>query len=157
MRILLVEDDPEKARRLEDFLFKERLAQEVIVAKSFDAALSQLMQISSKESSSFDVMLLDMTMPTFDAAEDEPEGGAPEHFAGRDLLAQMKLRAITVPTIVITMFDILGEGAGRMSVGDLAKQLQRDFSKTFVGLVQYSQAKEGWRSTLRSMIGKIKR
>jgi len=152
MRILIVEDDADKARELRDFVsafFSEVCIDEV---RSFNSALKALCNGSVE----YKAMLLDMSMPNFEVGGDEPYGGQPENFAGRDLLMQMKMRRRSVPTIVVTMFDGFGEGESRVSIDDLGAQMRDSFSDFYVGHVYYSQAEDAWKSDLSELLRGLK-
>jgi CheY-like chemotaxis protein len=153
MKILLVEDDIDKARDLREFISGSIPAIEVKEARSFHSALKALCDRTVK----YDGVLLDMSMPNFDVSEREPSGGAQENFAGRDLLTQMKMRQRKVPTIVVTMFDGFGEGAGRVSIDDLHAEMMGSFADFYVGHVYYSQAEDAWKTRLEQLLKGIRR
>jgi len=150
MKVLLVEDDPEKARRVVEFLTNDFSGADVHQVRSFGPALDALLD----EVPPFDLMLLDMSMPNFESSLFEPDGGPSESYAGKDLLGQMKLRGIFVPTIVVTMFDTFGERDERVSISDLASDLKTEFPSLFKGLVYYNQAQTEWKKSLRTLISK---
>lgn len=145
MKLLLVEDDEDKAQSLIAYLQSVVATAQIDVARSLNAALRAVIQ--GRES--YRLVILDMSMPGHDQTEDDPMGGVPESFAGRDLLAQMKLRAIVIPTIVVTMFDTHGKGEAKMSLDQLGKSLAADYSPIFKGLVYYNSSQEGWREALQ--------
>jgi CheY-like chemotaxis protein len=151
MKILLVEDDEDKARTVRDFLASEFKPSSLTLARSFSSGLRQL----ATQASDLDLVILDMSMPSFDVTPNEPTGGAPESFAGRDLLEQMKLRGIVVPTIVLTMLDSFGEAPNKVSLDQLIKKLKEEFGATFVGHVYYSTAVEGWKGPLRKLVREV--
>jgi CheY-like chemotaxis protein len=148
VNILIIEDDEDKLKILEEFISAEFPSANVQDAKSFSSGLRSL--ISSRDN--LDVVLLDMSMPTYDISQLEPSGGAPEGFAGRELLAQMRLRSINIPTIIVTMFDSFGEVQKRVSLEQLIKELKNNYSPPFIGFVYYNSVQEGWRSALRQLI-----
>jgi len=145
MKILLVEDDEDKAQSLIAQIESLVRPVEIDVARSLNTAL----RLVIKGKDDYKLMLLDMSMPGHDQTEDDPAGGVPESLAGRDLLAQMKLRRIVVPTIVVTMFDKHGKGAGKMSLDELKEDLAAHYADSFRGLVYYNSSQEGWRDALK--------
>lgn len=151
MNILLIEDDDEKLKNIKEFLVEEYPGCEIFIARSFASGLRLV--ISKKSDAK--IILMDMSMPSFDVSENEPSGGTPEGFAGRELLAQMKLRAINIPTIVVTMFDSFGEKANRISLEQLTQELRVQYSPPFSDLVYYDSRQEGWRTSLRESISYI--
>ncbi|SCZ59370.1 response regulator [Thiohalomonas denitrificans] len=148
MKVLLIEDDEEKATKVSGFVSSEYKGAEIAVARSINSGLRALISGVG----SLDVVLLDMTLPSFDVSPQEPSGGAPENFAGRELLAQMKLRGIEIPTIVVTQFDSFGEGDAKVSLNTLATELSSQYGAQFKGYVYYNSAQEGWRAALDKMI-----
>lgn len=149
MKILFIEDDDDKAERVIEFLKLSISGVKVILRKSLHEGLLALIS----ERRDLDLVLLDMSMPNFDIADTEPTGGKPENLAGRDLLTQMKLRKISVPTVVLTMYDSFEKETERKSLDELKTQLQTDFSPVYRGLVQYSTTQEGWQAALLKLIG----
>lgn len=148
MNILIIEDDEDKSKKLEEFISVEFPSANFSLAKSLSSGLKAL--IAGRES--LDVVLLDMSMPTYDICQQEPSGGAPENFAGKELLAQMRLRSIYIPAIVVTMYDSFGEAPNKVSLDQLIADLKLRFSPPFTGFVYYNSTQEGWRSTLKQLI-----
>ncbi|WP_115552830.1 response regulator transcription factor [Xanthomonas arboricola] len=148
MKVLLVEDDEVKGAEVVSFLEDEYPETSVTWTKSFDGALREL--IGDKRA---DIMILDMSLPTHEMAAGDLSGA--ENFAGRDLLQQMKFRKLVMPTIVVTMFDRFGKGASMVSVEEIRDKMASDFPSNFVGLVYYSLAEVGWRSSLKKYIDKV--
>lgn len=142
MRILFIEDDDDKRENIIKAV-RESLPLSVIdVAKSFNSALRKLV------GATYDAVLLDMSMPNYDIGIDEPSGGTPESYAGKEILMQMKLRNITSPTIVVTMFESYGEGGDKKSAKELHNDLKTNFTPMYAGMVYYNSAQEGWRGQL---------
>ncbi|MBG0868223.1 MULTISPECIES: response regulator [Burkholderia] len=150
-KILLIEDDEEKSSVISDLLRTDYSEYEIDIARSLNGGLRSIV----KGQGIYKLILLDMSMPNYDVSFEEPGGGKPESFAGEDILAQMKLRGIEIPTIVVTMFGSFGEGPSSMSIEGLTERLEQGFSPTYRGLVYYNVAQEGWRSSLREIISTI--
>lgn len=146
-KILIIEDDEGKSKELEDFISSEFPSVKTQLAKSFRSGLKSL--ITGQD---LDLVLLDMSMPSFDISPSEPGGGTPESFAGRELLAQMRLRSIKIPTIVVTMYDAFGEAPNKLSLEQLVQDLHTHYSPPFIGLVYYNSQQEGWRTALKQVI-----
>lgn len=149
-KILIIEDDEVKLSTLIQFVTSEFPDLKVDTARSFSSGLRCIINGSKF----YCGILLDMSMPNYDASTSEPGGGKPESFAGSDLLAQMKLRKINIPTILVTMFDKHGDEPNRLSLEQLEKRLTDLYSPTFRGLTYYSLSESGWRNSLKSQIEK---
>ncbi|WPX20103.1 response regulator [Pseudomonas sp. 10S4] len=109
MKMLIIEDDEDKLKILEEFITTEFSGYSIETAKSYNSGLRAVI----KGNKIYDFILLDMSMPNYDVSPSEPGGGNPESFAGSELLAQMKLRGIQTPTIVVTMFDAFGDNSSK--------------------------------------------
>lgn len=151
MHILLIEDDDEKLRRVQAFVEREYGPGEISIARSYGSGLREVIRGKGK----IELILMDMSMPSFDVTDSEPSGGTPENFAGRDLLAQMKLRSIFTPTIIVTMFDSFGEKSNKISLTQLTHELKSQYSPPFHDLVYYDSRQEGWQSALKNSMAKI--
>jgi len=151
MKILLIEDDEEKSRVISDFVREEFPDAELDTARSFNSGL----RLAIKGGLYYSCMLLDMSMPNFDVTTDDPSGGNPESFAGIDLLSQMKIRRVNIPTIVVTMFDKFGDEPNRVSLVELVEKLERDYAPIFRGLTHYNLAEDGWRASLKKQISEV--
>lgn len=146
--ILIIEDDEDKLTTLKNFLNSEFPYLIVDTARSFSSGLRTII----KGKNVYVGILLDMSMPNFDPSDIEPGGGKPESFAGSDLLAQMKLRSINIPTIVVTMFDKHGDEPNRLSLDQLTSKLTDLYQPIFKGLTYYSLSESGWRESLQFLI-----
>lgn len=146
-KILFIEDDEDKREKVTAEVAFRFPDVSLDFASSFNTGLR--MMIRNK---SYSVVLLDMSVPNFDHKLGEPSEGPPESYAGKEILMQMKLRGISIPTIVVTMFDSFGDGESRQSAKELDEELMRAFSPSYLGMVYYNSAQEGWRSKLTKML-----
>ncbi|WP_295486429.1 hypothetical protein [uncultured Pseudomonas sp.] len=151
-QMLIIEDDEDKLKILEDFINNEFPGYDIATARSYNSGLKSVI----KGSKSYEFILLDMSMPNYDVSPTEPTGGSPESFAGSELLAQMKLRGIKTPTIVVTMFDAFGDNSSKVSLNQLVEKLANQFRPTFRGSVYYNPAEDGWRASLKTLINDIR-
>jgi CheY-like chemotaxis protein len=144
MKVLLVEDDEDKREQLREFLSSE-LSAEVIEARSRQSGIHALLK------DSFDLILLDMSMPTFDITPTE-DGGRPQAYAGRDILHQMDRYAITTKVVVVTQFDRFGQSEDEITLPELDKQLEVAFPDNYLGAVYYNVGYAGWQESLRILL-----
>lgn len=149
MRILLVEDDEDKREQLIEFV-DENIDCDLKAVRSFQSGLRAI------QTEAFDVLLLDMSMPTFDITSSEP-GGRSQPFGGELLLFEMVRRKITSKVIVVTQFDLFGEGEEEITLKDLDLRLSNQFKDNYVGAVQYSISYTSWKKNLLSLLTSIQR
>lgn len=141
MRILVVEDEEAKRREVGACLRETWPGVDLIFAASFHSGVSAL------NSQHWDVVILDMTMPSFDVSIDE-DGGRPQAYGGREILRHLDRKGIEVPCVVLTQFDTFGSGAERKTLSQLDEELRIAHPRTYQGAVHYDVAVEGWRDAL---------
>ncbi|MCT7562073.1 response regulator [Aliarcobacter butzleri] len=146
MKILFIEDDDDKRKKIKNFLIEEFNNINIVDKNSYHGALLELVS-----GNTYDLVLMDMSMPNFDKTIDDPEGGSPESFAGRNLLEQMSFRNIIFPVIVITQFDSFGE-IDKLSLKELKEELSDKFSPTYIDTVYYHSSESNWKQIVKNLI-----
>ncbi len=145
MNGLIIEDDDLKLSRLKTFLRSVPGIADIECAKSYKSGLKALM---ARE---WSVVILDMTLPTFDIHR-ASDGGRPLNLGGRELLRQMKRRGAKYPTAVVTGFDTFGLGREAVTLQQLGDQLDREFHAFYLGSVYFSATSEDWKDRLRELV-----
>lgn len=147
MKILLVEDDEDKREQLLTFL---EINFNFIVdeVRSFQSALKAIQQ------ENYELIMLDMTIPTFDVSPTE-HGGRAQPFGGEMLLYEMRRRDIKSKVIVVTQFDIFGKDEEETSLADLDLRLAKTFPNNYLGAVQYSIKYTSWENLLLEKINNL--
>lgn len=143
--VLLVEDDENKRNQIGGFISAKYIAASVTYARSLQSGVKAVI------GGGIDLVILDMTMPTFDIST-EDEGGRPQIYAGREVLRQMDRRRVMTPVIVVTQFDKFGEGEEALDLSELDEQLKEAHPHTYRGVVYYDAAVEGWKRALEKLI-----
>lgn len=145
-RILLVEDYEEKAKDIRNFL-NEKFS-DVIVdnCTSYNSAQEMIFDADRE----YDLILLDMSMSTFDL-NDDASGGLPEPAAGQNILEGMYLRNISTPVIVVTMYNVFG----RKELATFDKELKEQYPENYRSYVYYSAQQGDWRNILEQQINSI--
>lgn len=148
MNILIVEDDENKRNQLISFFTTNYPDTVISTAKSFQSGLKEIVK------NKHNLIILDMTMPTFDIGVSE-DGGRPQAYAGREILRQMQRRDIRTPVIVVTQFDRFGEEGNLLTLEQLDEQLQSDHGRVYLGAIYYDITSGGWRDKLSKEILRI--
>jgi DNA-binding NarL/FixJ family response regulator len=148
MNVLVVEDDEIKRLQLEEFIKATLQTTLLGTAKSLHSALTAI------ATNNYDLILLDMTMPTFDICHEE-DGGRPQHYAGREILRQLDRRGIRTQVIVVTQFDVFGEGVHALTRGQLHALLEREHPRTYCGMVYYDSTTDEWKHNLQESIASL--
>ena len=146
MNILLVEDYEEKAHNITVFLEAEYPGVVIDRCTAYNTAQEEIFENPDK----YDLILLDMSMTTYDLNTDA-SGGKPEPSAGDDLLEGMFLREITTPVIVVTMYNVFG----RKELSAFHKELLANYPQNYKSYVFYSSQRSDWKKDLRKKINEV--
>lgn len=141
-KVLFVEDEVNKAREVRDFLNFNYNDFEVDEEKSYQGAIKSIRETS------YDIILLDMSLPLFN------DGSDFETFAGIDILEELiRLKSNSV-VIVITAFDVLTDINTNTSVllKDLDEDIKNNYGSIYLGAVQYNISSVQWKKLLSDKI-----
>ncbi|WNH12284.1 response regulator [Thalassobellus suaedae] len=146
-RILIVEDNEKKIEKLRDFLNEEFPEIAVEEKRSYNSALKEI----AINYDNYDLILLDMSMQTYDISNEE-SGGEPEPLAGKNILKQMYLREIPTKVIVVTMYENYIDGT---KIKQLDIELSKNFPDNYFGYIFFSHSNFDWAKKLEQEIKKI--
>ena len=149
MHCLIIEDDKYKSEHLQHIL-QDFFDLSVKIKTAYKSGLIEAIQHK------YDFILLDMSMLTFDITLKE-KGGRPRHFAGKEIMLQMKRRNIDTPVIVITQFENFGEGSEKITLNDLTKQLEDINYPGYKKTIFYNMTQDKWENELIETINSIKK
>jgi len=145
MKILIIEDDINKMRRIVKEIQEIRKDVQLTEAHSYQSGIRNLM------TGQFDLLLLDMSLPIFDISPKEG-GFQVDPFSGRNILAEMKRKNILVPTVIITMFETFGDGADLMTLEELNKDLSEKYHIIYRGVIYYNSSEINWKESLKKFL-----
>jgi len=148
MRMLIVEDEEPKRKGILSVLGSEFPDSQRSEARSVHSAIHKL------KTEPPDLVLLDMSLPTFDVGPGEP-GGRPQGFGGIEVLRYMDRFKLVVPVIVVTAYEAFPKDGRQIELSDLRDQLSQSHPKTFRGLVFYNSFYSGWRDELLAAVKEI--
>jgi len=144
--ILLIEDDAFKAKRICAFLQEKFPSHKTIIGRSVSAGLSRLFDAPAP-----DIVLLDMSLSTFDVGPRET-GGRPQNFGGISILDHMLRKKLHLPVVVITQFESFPKGNQEVGLDDVRGDLANRFSGIFKGLIYYSSRETHWEADLTNLL-----
>jgi CheY-like chemotaxis protein len=145
MRMLLIEDDVNKAEQIAGFVGATFPDWELVVRRAFQSGLKEAI-INPPQ-----VILLDMTMPSYEVGPREA-GGRERRYAGREILRQLSRRSISVPVIVITQYEQFEEEGEIVALAELVAQLRAEYPVNFVDAVFYQAANASWMERLKTLL-----
>lgn len=142
LRVLIVEDDEPKLSAVRRFLEHDFPGTEVVCARSLSAAISQL------TAGTFDLAIIDMSLPTYDFSFDKEGGGKPQGFGGEDIARFIESEAPTTRTVVLTQYEEFLK---------LAEAMHAALGSGFLGVIHYSGLHGEWRDRLHAMVSDLSR
>ena len=149
MEILLIEDDPNKAQQIILFLKEDLISSAITYKRSYQSGLKELYE------NNFDLVLLDMSLPTYDISPGE-DAYKFRHIAGYDILFELKRKRKFAKVIIMTQFERFGEGKQYISLTDLKMILRKEFPDNYLVTIFYHPGRTTWKEELIKYINKIK-
>ncbi|WP_083892170.1 response regulator [Corallococcus coralloides] len=141
MKILIIEDDLNKLQRISELIRERAPDAQVTERKSYQSGLKEALKEHP------DLIVLDMSMPTYDISPTE-KGGRTRPYAGREILSELKRKHVSSRVVVVTQFESFGEGVDAMTLSQLKAQLRADHAKNYLTTVYYHPSETGWRDNL---------
>lgn len=145
--ILIVEDNQKKLEKLKFFLETEFNGVNLEERTSYNSASKEIALNYER----YDLVLLDMSMQTYDISNDE-SGGEPEPLAGKNILRQMYLRDIPTKVIVVTMYENFVDGT---KITQLDEELKTEYPDNYFGFIFFSHTNFDWSIKLKESINKL--
>ncbi|MEB6631172.1 response regulator [Kluyvera cryocrescens] len=150
MNILLIEDETTKAAKIINCLMESSTNNVIQMAKSVTSGIDAI------HNNSFDLILLDMSLPTFDISKDE-YGGKPQGFGGKEILREMLNYEMVTPVIVITAYEAFSENGDTGKVkeqtfNEIKEELELDYPTFYRGIIKYETIFNEWQNQLQKLI-----
>ncbi|TBL42478.1 response regulator [Hafnia alvei] len=148
--ILVVEDNEYKRKRIVEVIKSD--FNDCIVTESY--SFTSAWKFISEHV--FDVILLDMSLPTFDKTDSDP-GGVFRIFGGKELARKMGKRNVKSKFIFITQYKNFSDNINSYSYDDLKSELLFKYSSNCLGFILYSNTKSEWRDELVKSIKELEK
>ena len=144
-KILLVEDNDYKRGRILDYISSEYPSVVVVEARSYTSGKEAI------ELQKFDLLLLDVSLPTYDKTPSEGDGRF-RTFGGREL-ARKAIKAIDqVPILFITQYKSFSDKGSSYTFEELVSVLAKDCGASFKGAVFFDTSVSTWKESLSSVL-----
>ncbi|HHR5881042.1 TPA: response regulator [Providencia alcalifaciens] len=148
--LLVVEDNEFKRKRIVDTIKTEFENIEVTECYSFTSAWKTIAKVS------FDLILLDMSLPTFDKTATN-SGGDFRVFGGKEIARKMNKRNKDIKFAFITQYKSFSDNVNSYSYGALKEELLNNYIDSCLGFILYSNNQSDWREELVSIIKRIEK
>lgn len=148
MKILLIEDHEIKREKIVSLLENNFEEINLSIAHSYNSGINAALY------SVFELLILDMSMPTYDKTPSEG-GGRFRTFGGRDIVRQLERRNIHIPFIVLTQYSHFSENEKDISIEDLNAEFKVNYKTTYLKTIFYDTSSSRWKEELIDEIKRI--
>lgn len=146
--ILIVEDSDAKLSSIISALHSVLPEVALDCAKSVKSALNKL------KGDQFDLIVADMSLPTFDVKSRE-RGGTARPFGGIEIFDYLQRCQSNCPIVVVSSYPAIVDGGTSLTLPDLARKLKQSYPKIFAGSVFFDSAYLTWELQLQALVKEI--
>jgi CheY-like chemotaxis protein len=150
IKLLIIEDDLYKSNAISEYLRDELNINNITCRESLSSGVFEVL-----DNPNYDLILLDMSMSTYDISDKDPVGGIPESFAGEDFLAQMDLLGYKIPILVVTQYDTFGAGDDSFPLKILDKKLSKKHPEIYKGSIFFRSISNEWKILLKEKLYEV--
>lgn len=146
MKVLLIEDDDFKAGKIRRATEAHKSVTAFKIARSVTSGIAAIIETPP------DLLLLDMSLTTYDLGPDEG-GGRPRNFGGVEIFEELARLELDTPVIVITQFETFIKDGRTINIQEIRKTLKADFPENFRNII-YFDVEGRWAARLDSLLDK---
>lgn len=153
MRVLLVEDEEHKTTDLLNRLKQSTVTNknEPVVAKSVREAVLKVLSFN------FDLIVLDMALPTFSgSAREEGGGGVSQAIGGIEVLRALQSSGKKTSIIVVTQYPEITVSGERLKLSQVSKVVSKRYGQNVLGAVLYSFKTPEWEANFDRLLESAK-
>ncbi|EKN6076500.1 response regulator, partial [Yersinia enterocolitica] len=143
MNILIADDSLQKQELLKELIIDEYPNGVIFQTDSFNSTFKEI------KSRLFDLILLDMTMPTFEQNKRGSSEGKVRTLAGKDIISKMVYRNIITPTILVTQFEVFGRHNHLISIKEMADELMINYPEIVRGCILFDFQSDIWKKEIK--------
>lgn len=147
-KILVVEDSQYKRDKIIDVISSNYSNCQVDICASFTSAWKHIL------SSDYKLIVLDMSIPTFDVSEAE-SGGEFRTFGGKELARKMARRKMVSKFIFITQYENFSVKNDSYTFESLKEEMFNEYPDCCLGFVLFSNKSSDWKNSLMDIVGAL--
>lgn len=144
MRILLVEDDDKKATSIISFL--KQTYSDILV----DKARSYMSGVDKAMSGTYQMLLLDMTIPNFDGKDNKDSGESLKN-GGELIIEELIDEEIDFHCTVITQYETFNDEP----LSTIDSRLRALCGEKYHGCIKYDTYNDNWKDLLKANIDNV--
>lgn len=147
--ILFVEDNHHKRGKVIAFLKDRNPSCNITEAHSFTSGTQKILE------NEYDVVLLDMSLPTYDKSKNEP-GGRFRTFGGKEIARKVRRRNKQSKIIFITQYASFSDNGRSQTLDEIRNELSSDNDENYIGTVFYDSSQSAWKEKLIAILEGLK-
>jgi CheY-like chemotaxis protein len=147
-KILLIEDNPHKQSRILEFLQSFDGALKVHTAMSFTSGCK------AAESESFDLIILDISLPTYDRSPAD-SGGRFRILGGREIARKLTRKGTTPQMFFLTQYSSFSDKGTSYTFDSLSAELAVECGSAFRGMIFFETTSSRWKQALGQVVREI--
>jgi CheY-like chemotaxis protein len=141
INLLVVEDNKSKIESIEELVNDLTPTVTVTYVLTPSEAIKNLRKIN------YDFLILDMSLPAY--SEETHSIGS---LSGKQILQTMKHKRISVPTVILTQWDVFGHHDNTISLDILTSELMQNFSGFLLDVIFWDSSSDLWKKDISSYI-----
>lgn len=145
MKIIIIEDNEHKRKKVKDFILKVNKNIVIDEAYSYTSGLKKCLSLE------YDLLVIDMTMPTYDKSNSE-SGGRFRTYGGKEIIRQLKRKKRELPFVVVSQYSKFSENNETLSLDEIAQQLKEISPNFYTETVLYDTSSSNWKIRLEDII-----
>lgn len=145
MKLLLVEDDDKKRNGVLSYLRSQFDNVEI------DEGLSVESGVQLGVDNSYDLIILDMTIPNFDKT-DGKNGGVSFKNGGEIIVRELIDEGVSFKCVVLTQYETFNNE----TIDEISNRIQTKCGENFLGYIKYSTLDDEWKEKLKNVILYVK-
>lgn len=150
MKVLLIEDEEHKADDLTRRLLNKGLSTpELTRAIGVRQAVLEVMR------GVYDLVVVDMALPTFSSTGDDGSGGGGQAVGGIEILRALSSTNVCTNVIIVTQYPDIIVGGDRVRLHQAARVLSAKYQQEVLGAVLYSYKTPEWETAFDALLGKL--
>lgn len=143
--ILIVEDDQPKLTQILDVINDTEYV--VRIAKSINEAIREL------DTASYNYILLDMSLPTFNEGPNASSSGRQQEFGGKQILTYMWELEMEASVMLVTQLPgFKSDGVKEVALKDLDNALKSEFPGLYIGFTYFHHSTDAWEIKLKDFL-----
>lgn len=149
MYVLIIEDDSQKADSISTLIKSMFHGVDIEISRSYQSG------VRDATKSNFDLIILDMSLPTFDPGPNVRQG-RPRPLGGFDIMRKIRRKGGKTPIVVVTALENFGSPTEPITFQEMSSRCRAEFPEMFRTAIYYSQSKQGWQDELKQILGSFR-